>query len=198
MPAPVAHGYDALVGPLEGVVFGAHRRDLGEGVEGVVLDLGGGTGRQVEHLLGADHVILIDPDERMLARAARRMGEEHSAVAAQAEALPLADDSCDHVIASLVLCTVRDVGVTLAEVSRVLRPGGQLRFFEHVAAAGVAGRLQRAVDPLWRRVAGGCDLHRKTEQHLREAPGLRLARLERLAVGIPPVYPCIRGVAVAD
>jgi hypothetical protein len=60
------------------------------------------------------------------------------------------------------------------------------------------GRLQRAVDPLWRRVAGGCHLHRETEQHLRGAPGLRLVRLERLAVGIPPVYPCIRGVAVAD
>ena len=198
MPAPVAQGYDALVGPLEGVVFGGHRRDLGEGVDGVVLDLGGGTGRQLERLQGADHVILIDPDERMLTRAARRAGEGHAVVAAQAEALPLGDDSCDHVVASLVLCTVRDVGVTLAEVRRVLRPGGQLRFFEHVAAAGAVGRLQRAVDPLWRRVAGGCHLHRETEQHLRGAPGLQLVRLERLAVGIPPVYPCIRGVAVAD
>jgi SAM-dependent methyltransferase len=198
MPAPVAHAYDALVGPLEGVVFGGHRHDLGEGVDGVVLDLGGGTGRQVEHLQGADHVILIDPDERMLTRAARRVGEGHAVVAAQAEALPLADDSCDHVVASLVLCTVRDVGMTLAEVRRVLRPGGQLRFFEHVAAAGAVGRLQRAVDPLWRRVAGGCHLHRETEQLLRGAPGLRLVRLERLAVGVPPGYPCIRGVAVAD
>ena len=198
MPAPVAHAYDALVGPLEGVVFGGHRRDLGEGVGGVVLDLGGGTGRQVEHLQGADHVILIDPDERMLTRAARRAGKGHAVVAAQAEALPLADDSCDHVVASLVLCTVRDVRLTLAEAHRVLRPGGEFRFFEHVADDGAGGLLQHAINPLWGKIAGGCQLTRTPVEAVRATPGLRVESVDRLSVGVPPVYPCVRGVAIAE
>ena len=200
MPMPVAATYDWLVGPVDRIAFERHRRLLGAGADGVVVDLGAGTGRQLAHLTDADRVILVEPDGRLRRRAAGRIATDASvdAIAAQAEALPLADDSCDHVVASLVLCTVRDIGVTLSEVHRVLRPGGQLRFFEHVAAAGAMGRLQRAVDPLWRRVAGGCHLHRETGRHLRETPGLRLERLERLAVGVPPVYPCIRGVAVAE
>jgi ubiquinone/menaquinone biosynthesis C-methylase UbiE len=89
-----------------------------------------------------------------------------------AEALPLEDASVDAVVACLVLCTVRSQATALAEIARVLRPGGELRFYEHVAATGTLGRAaQRALDGsgLWPRLAGGCHLTRETESALRTA-----------------------------
>ena len=200
LPAPIAASYDRVIGPIERRVFEEHRRWLGEGAKGCVLDLGGGTGRQIEHLRGVDRIVLVEPDSRMHRHAQARsdVGPEISIITAQGEALPLADGSCDHVVASLVLCTVRDVRLTLAEVRRVLRPGGEFRFFEHVADDGAGGLLQRAINPLWGKIAGGCQLTRAPGEAVRATPGLRMESVDRLSVGLRPVYPCVRGVATAE
>jgi len=200
LPAPIAASYDRVIGPIERTVFQEHRRWLGADVDGCVLDLGGGTGRQIEHLQGADRIILVEPDSRMHRHAEVRgdVGPGMSIITAQGEALPLADGSCDHVVASLVLCTVRDVRLTLAEAHRVLRPGGEFRFFEHVADDGAGGLLQHAINPLWGKIAGGCQLTRTPVEAVRATPGLRVESVDRLSVGVPPVYPCVRGVAIAE
>ena len=115
-----------------------------------------------------------------------------------AEVLPFADATFDFVISTLVLCTVRDVPQALAEARRVLRPGGELRFMEHVRAEGLLGRVQDAVQPVWGWCAAGCHANRRTEAALRDA-GFLLAGIERLK--LEPWLPAIAGtasVAVAE
>jgi ubiquinone/menaquinone biosynthesis C-methylase UbiE len=83
------------------------------------------------------------------------------------------------VVTSLVLCTVPDQRGALSEITRVLRPGGELRFYEHVRSSHHAtGWLQRAVSPLWSRLAGGCHLDRDTTEAITGA-GFRITSLQR-------------------
>jgi SAM-dependent methyltransferase len=114
-----------------------------------------------------------------------------------AERLPAADASVDVVVSTLVLCTVPDPDLALREIARVLRPGGSLRFIEHVGATGWRGRLQRLVEPAWQGVAGGCHLTRPTVAMI-EAAGLRIAELEtEWPLWTPPfLAPFVRGSAV--
>ncbi len=83
-------------------------------------------------------------------------------ITGRAEALPTADATVDAVVASLVLCTVPDLPRTLAEIHRVLKPGGQLRFYEHVRSDGIRGLAQDVVRPLWSWGLGGCNPNRRT------------------------------------
>ena len=90
--------------------------------------------------------------------------------AGRAEELPLDDGSFDVAVCSLVLCTIADVPGALAEAGRVLKPGGELRFYEHVRSARPRFfRVQRLLNPLWRIGGGGCNLTRDTERAIREA-----------------------------
>lgn len=159
-------------------------------------------------------VHLVEPDHQMRARAreaARSYGHATgtdrtespargamavSVVGADAEALPYRTDSVDVVISSLVGCTIPDLDAALDEIARVLRPGGEFRFLEHVAADGLPGRLQSAVDPVWTRLAAGCHLDRDLEGAYRAHEGLDVRSVESFR-GIPPAAPFVRGVAVA-
>jgi len=96
---------------------------------------------------------------------------------AAGESLPFRDASFDVVVSTLVLCTVRDVDATLAEVRRVLRPGGRFVFVEHVRKTGDAGRWQDRLRPLWSFVMGGCQLNRNTVDAIERA-GLRIDKIE--------------------
>jgi ubiquinone/menaquinone biosynthesis C-methylase UbiE len=120
-------------------------------------------------------------------------------IRAPAEALPFGDDSFDTAVSTLVLCTVGDPDRSLAELARVLRPGGQLLFLEHVRAN--SPRLARWQDRLsgpWRRFGHGCNCNRRTEA-LIEASPLALETVERgeLPKTVPIVRPLIAGRAVA-
>lgn len=109
-----------------------------------------------------------------------------------AEDLSYDDSSFDHVLFSLVLCTVPEPEDAVDEAARVLREGGGLGFLEHVGATGVRRRVQEAVNPVWSRVAGGCNLDRDTVEILRSHGSFEPLEIEEFS-GVPPVDPLVRG-----
>ncbi len=130
---------------------------------GRVLEIGVGTGLNLDLYTDVDRVDGIEPDPHMLARARRRLPARvpvdlHPA---GAEALPFGDATFDTVVATWVFCTIPDAEAAAHEIHRVLRPGGRVVFVEHVRAGhGPTHALQRALDPLWQHLAGGCRLTR--------------------------------------
>ena len=142
------------------------RRDLSRGLEGEVLEVGAGTGRQLAHHPPGVSLTAVDPDAAALRRAAGRAPRARLVVA-QAEALPFPDGSFDWLIFALVLCTVRDPEAALGEARRVLRPGGRLRVLEHVRSPRPAlPRAQTLANLAWGAVAGGCHLDRDTRENI--------------------------------
>ncbi|MGH2660435.1 MAG: class I SAM-dependent methyltransferase [Actinomycetota bacterium] len=124
-----AAGYDRLAARLDLRGAGDHRRRLGGGAEGVVLEVGVGTGRNLPLYRGVARVVALEPDPVMRARAGRAARSAKvpvTVVGGDAMRLPFRDASFDTVVCSLVLCTVADPRRALGEIRRVLRPGGML------------------------------------------------------------------------
>ncbi|HEX6587106.1 MAG TPA: class I SAM-dependent methyltransferase [Solirubrobacterales bacterium] len=180
-----------------------HRRRLLEGLSGKVIEVGAGNGLNFPlYPDTVEKVLAIEP-EPLLRKAAieeaSKAPVEIEVVDGVASALPADDGSQDAVIASLVLCSVPDQAAALAEMRRVLKPGGELRFYEHVIAQKpLPARLQRIADAtFWPRVAGGCHMARDTGPAI-EAAGFAVDRSERFPFtpGAPvPSIPHILGVA---
>lgn len=195
--------YDRLMEKTEAACLAAWRAELVSGLEGRVVEIGAGTGANIRHYgSGVESVHYFEPDAHM-ARHLRAKLAAHPERAARDHVIDslagVADASQDHVVSTLVLCTVPDPYATLAEVGRILVPGGHLVFLEHVAAHDHPERLrwQRRLEPVWKRVAGGCHLTRDTAQTIEDA-GFDVLRLERASMrkAAPWVRPTIRGVAV--
>lgn len=142
---------------------------------GEVLELGVGSGLNLAFYDRARvaKVTGIDPSAPLLARAApraRAAAVPVELIAGSAEALPFADRAFDSVVVTYTLCSIDDPVRALAEVRRVLRPGGELVFVEHgLARDRGTQRWQRALTPMWRRVGGGCRLDRDVPAILRDA-----------------------------
>jgi ubiquinone/menaquinone biosynthesis C-methylase UbiE len=149
---------------------------------GDVLELGVGSGLNLAFYDAAKvgKVTGIDPSASLLVRAASRVAEAPvpvELIRGRAEALPFPDRSFDSAVVTYSLCSVGDPARALAEVRRVLRPGGELVFVEHgLARDAGTQRWQRWLTPLWRRVGGGCHLDRDMAAILRDA-GYRSADL---------------------
>jgi len=182
-----------------------HRRELLAGLQGRVLDVGAGDGANFRLFPPTvTQVVAIEPEPYLRERAgenAARATVPVEVVEGLADRLPLDDTSVDAAVTALVLCSVRDQGAALAELHRVLRPGGELRFYEHVVAEERGLRaLQRAVDRsgLWPRIAGGCHATRDAVAAI-EAAGFAIERCRRLSVKpcpiALPVSPHVLGVA---
>jgi ubiquinone/menaquinone biosynthesis C-methylase UbiE len=169
-----AQAFPAMSGALETGIAG-RRQDLLAGLAGQVIDVGAGTGPSFGHYPAAvTRVLPVEPEPRLraLAAAAARAAPVPVQVAgSMAGALPAADASFDAAVVSFVLCTVPDQHAALAEIRRVLRPGGTLCFLEHVRAdaAGLV-RMQRALEAtVWPRLFGGCHLSRDTAAAIERA-----------------------------
>src|ERR671910_861262 len=164
--------YDPVGASAERRWMGGRRRRLLAGARGAVLEIGGGTGANLAHYRDVDRVTIAEPDPFMRNKIGPKLEEARVPVevsAAGAEALPYPDGSFDTVVSTLVLCTVPDQEAALDEVRRVLRPGGRLLFIEHVRATGSAARWQDRLEPLWRRLLGGCHPNRDTVAAIEEA-----------------------------
>ena len=165
--------YDAVMWPLERTVIGAWRRRLGVEARGRVLEIGTGTGAQLAWYAAGTEVTALEPDAGMLERARRRAAGAAASVTVaegRAEELPFADAGFDAAVSAFALCTVADPAAALAELRRVLIPGGTLLLLEHVHLPWEPGRaLQSRAAPAWAAVAGGCRLDRDTLRSAREA-----------------------------
>ena len=187
--------YDRLTSQGEQRVFSQVRpRIMGE-ARGRVLEIGIGTGVSFAYYSSEAQVVGTEPDPYMLQRAQKRL-EELGATnielqQAPAEELPFEDASFDHVVSSLVLCTVRDLPRVLAQARRVLRPEGTFRFMEHVRNddSRFWGTVQDVITPVWRWFGAGCNPNRRTQQAI-EAAGFRIEWIERrrIAPGTPAIY----------
>jgi ubiquinone/menaquinone biosynthesis C-methylase UbiE len=177
------------------------RRTLVSGARGRVVELGAGTGLNIAHYPddGIDDLVLMEPEPAMRRRLARRLRRHaHPAriVDAPAECLPLTDESVDTVVSTLVLCTVEDPERALGEIARVLRPGGQLLFIEHVRSSSrLLAAWQDYLFRPWRGFAGGCCCNRPTGELMR-ACGFAVAADDDVWRGMPRfVRPLIVGRA---
>ncbi len=158
--------------------------------EGRVLEIGIGAGHNLDHYRPGqvERIWGLDPSPALLAWAQERLPHLRIPVElleGSAEAIPLEDASVDTVVTTFTLCSVPEVQRALAEMRRVLRPGGQVLFLEHGAAPEPwVRRLQDRLNPAWRIVAGGCHLNRSMDRLFREG-GFELPEL-RAEYGLGP------------
>jgi ubiquinone/menaquinone biosynthesis C-methylase UbiE len=200
-----AQFYDRALRATEENGLGEMRATLLAEASGRVLEIGAGTGVNVGlYGAGVEDLTLVEPDPHMSAQLRERIAAPAEGapaarlVAAPAETLPFADDSFDTAVATLVLCTIPDPVTAIAELARVLKPGGRLLFIEHVRSDDPErARWQDRLEKPWRFMADGCYCNRDTEATL----GASVFRVERIEHGkmpkaMPIVRPLIRGTAV--
>ena len=167
-----AHAYDAAFVLAERRGLRKVRKDLLALSKGRVVELGAGTGLNLVHYPeDVSELLLTEPDPHMAAKLRKRAGFlslDVRVVQAPAEKLPFDDASVDTVVSTLVLCTVQNPHQALAEVARVLRPGGSLLFAEHVRSASPrAARWQDRINTPWSWYACGCQCNRDTISAIR-------------------------------
>jgi len=175
------------------------RRALLADLRGCVLDVGVGRGQNFPYYpASVTRLIAVEPSRRRRSRArtaARQAGTQIEIVPGTAEDLPGQDGDYDAVVACLVLCSVPDQQAALSEIRRVLRPGGQPRYFEHVVSDQPAlARLERLLDTtLYPPLAGGCHCSRDTGAAIRQA-GFQIEQKARIAVREAQLGPSVQHI----
>jgi SAM-dependent methyltransferase len=207
MAWPLAFLYDPFMAGLERAYGHRWRAELLSGLEGRVLEIGAGTGANLAHYPEAvSSLVLDEPDPGMRRQLERKLHASPLARRAQVsdrpvEAISPSEGPFDAIVCTLVMCTVPDADRAARHLRELVAPGGKLVFLEHVAAdEDPNARLwQDRLDPVWRHVAGGCRLNRRTSEVLEHA-GFRLERLERETIPRAPriLRTLIRGIARVD
>jgi ubiquinone/menaquinone biosynthesis C-methylase UbiE len=197
-----ARVFDRLSWAMERDV-GEHRREMLAGLSGRVVEVGAGNGMNFAHYPATvEEVVALEPEAYLRTKAeqaGRRAATPVTVRAGVADALPFAAAEFDAAVASLVLCSVPDPAAALREMRRVLKPGGELRFMEHVRSEHpVKARVQRLSDGsgLWPKIAGGCHCDRDTVAAI-TAAGFRIVRVCSYDIGPSWILtnPHVRGVA---
>lgn len=194
--------YDRMLAGVENAGLRERRARLLQSARGKVLEIGAGTGANLPlYGPGVDTLTLTEPEAPMARRLAKHLRERSitaDLVNASADQLPLPDGELDTVVSTLVLCTVPDPLRALREVWRVLKPGGQLLFIEHVRAEEPRlAKWQDRLNGINRIVAHGCNCNRSTLGLIEQA-GFTIGSLEKgeLAKAPPFVRPLIVGAAI--
>jgi len=200
---PFNAAFFRIMGPYIGWSMGRRKRRMFADLPMRVVEIGPGVGANLRYLSNRATLIALEPNVYMhprLEAAAKRHGVHLDLRARMAEDSGLDDQSVDTVISSLVLCSVQDPAAVLAEVRRILRPGGTFRFAEHVVArhAGPTRLLQRLLRRPWAWTFEGCSCERDLEGAIRGA-GFAQVEVERYRLYSPfvPFNPQIAGVATA-
>lgn len=193
--------YDRAMKSTEEAGMREIRRETLAVARGRTIDIGAGTGLNVElYPEGVTELVLAEPDEHMLNRLRPKVptwGRDVDVAQAPADRLPFEDDSFDTAVFTLVLCTVPDPAAALKETARVLKPGGELLFVEHVRSPepGLA-RWQDRLERPWRFLGDGCHCNRDTVATIEASP-FQVERVERgeLPKAPPLVRPLVHGSA---
>jgi SAM-dependent methyltransferase len=199
---PLFARFAAFLASREGDVERDYRRETLAGLHGRVLEIGSGSGPNFPYYPDSvTELVSVEPEENLRAKAleaARESGRPIRVVDAVAERLPFEDGSFDAAVAVLVLCSVPNQAAALAELHRVVRPGGELRFYEHVIGSSRrVAALQRAMAPGLAVIFGGCRADRDTGAAIEQA-GFRMERCRRFlrrTLADAPAAPRILGVA---
>lgn len=179
-----ARMYERMAAAFEAKGAAEHRDQLLANVSGRVIEVGAGTGLNFEHYpKTVIEVVAVEPESRLrevASTAAAHAPVPVTVVDATADELPAEDATFDAGVASLVLCSVPNQQRALAELFRVIRPGGELRFYEHVLAKNARwAARQHRVAPLWRWLGGGCHPDRDTRTAI-SAAGFQIDECEDL------------------
>lgn len=172
-------------------IIAQQRRRIVPQAHGVVVEVGIGSGLNLPHYdsTRVTRLIGVDPDEVLLKIGRRRLAAspfEVEILQESAERLPLESDSADTVLATYTFCTIADVDAALAEIRRVLKPGGRLLFSEHGRSHHpMTARWQDRLTPLWSRLAGGCRLNRNVSRLIANA-GFRLESVDNFTLPFTP------------
>lgn len=193
--------YDFVLSFIERRGLAERRASLLEQADGAVLEIGAGTGLNFDYYPPSARAVAIEPDPAMARRAIERARSARASVNVfqlDAQRLPVEDESIDVVVGTLVMCTIPDPSRALAELRRVLRPGGNYLFIEHVRSESPRlARWQDRLESPWGLVTGGCHPNRRTVDLIRGS-GLKVKELDRFELGFPLTKPHVAGVAVAD
>jgi SAM-dependent methyltransferase len=151
----------------------AFRRENLAGLSGRVLEVGAGTGTNFAlYPESVVQVVAVEPEQRLADKAREAAAGARVPVAVDNRTVESfsAGEPFDAVVCSLVLCSVDEPDLVLQQLHSLLRPGGQLRYLEHVASGGIRGRFQQLVDAtIWPKLTGNCHTHRRTERSIRGA-----------------------------
>lgn len=188
--------YDRFMRQAEKRV-GRHRESIVGGARGRVLEVGAGTGASFSYYRKADEVVALEPDPFMRAKAEARLrglknAKSISVRPGPVESLPLPEASFDTAVSTLVFCSVASPHRGLSELHRVLRPGGEFRFIEHVRGDGLGAPVRDALTPFWKCISAGCHLNRRTLEEIRRA-GFEVGEVKRDV--LPPGVPLVVGIA---
>ena len=161
--------------------------------KGIVLDIGIGSGLNIPfyNKSNIDHFYGLDPSEELLKIAkslAKKNELEIEFLQCGAEAIPLPDQSIDTVLITYTMCTIPDIKLSNSEIMRVLKPGGQLLFCEHgLAPDKNIAKWQRRINPIWRMIAGGCNLNRDIPK-LITSSGFKISNMEEMYLPSTPKF----------
>jgi ubiquinone/menaquinone biosynthesis C-methylase UbiE len=192
--------YDSLLKGTEDAGLRDRRREVLAAAKGRTIDIGAGTGANLGLFPKGIELVMAEPDPHMLKRLRDKLAESAAGVEvveAGAERLPFEDDSFDTAVFTLVLCTVPNPKAALAEAARVLKPGGQLLFVEHVRSKDErSARWQDRLETPWRLFGDGCHCNRDTIATIEASP-LSLDQVEHgeLPKSPPLVRPLVSGSA---